>query len=361
MKIKNQKNHNQSIGSQSEPLTTYKKDVDKFKKLYYGLHKFDYKRVEEKIKKQTQFLKSTYLYDYRDKIKIPLSKFVISSNHNPNRYYAQIQNRVHTLISEAEEKNLVPLFLTITLPSEFHEMKIKSIKDRTLVYNHKYNKTEPKEAVKVLTKMFARLRHDRSLKELSKSQRIYFRVNEPHKDGTPHTHILLYIPKDRVTKVIEAFNRLYPHKSNKIENELKNAGAYVMKYINKTLPLSKKDNLTQKDRYLNAWYSKHRIIRFNSSQTLAPLRLYRLLHKRLSLKALTKAYNNGKIKVMFLASNTNKIMEIFDNDELVYIKNENLEIIRLGQASQKEKELNNLIKKSNYLQKEQNDTPISAN
>jgi len=27
-----------------------------------------------------------------------------------------------------------------------------------------------------------------------------------------------------------------------------------MKYINKTLPLSKKENLSKKDKYLNAWY-----------------------------------------------------------------------------------------------------------
>ncbi|MGB6328906.1 MAG: hypothetical protein WBF48_08250 [Halarcobacter sp.] len=61
-----------------------------------------------------------------------------------------------------------------------------------------------------------------------------------------------------------------------------------MKYINKTLPLSKKNKLSEQDKYLNAWYSKHKINRFNSSRTLAPISLYRLLFRRYSLIELTK-------------------------------------------------------------------------
>jgi len=136
------------------------------------------------------------------------------------------------------------------------------LKDCIVSSNHnpKYNGVDPKKAVKVLTKMWAKLRQDRSLKELSKMQRMYYRVNEPHKDGTPHTHILLFIPQERVLRVEKAFKHLFNPKTNKFETEIKSATSYIMKYINKTLPMSKKQ-LTLQDEYLNAWYIKHRINR----------------------------------------------------------------------------------------------------
>lgn len=176
--------------------------------------------------------------------------------------------------------------------------------------------------------MFARLRQDRSLKELSKDERIYFRVNEPHKDGTPHTHILLHIPKNRIEKVVKAFNRLFNPKTNKIETNINNSTAYIMKYINKILPLSKQENLSQKDQYMNAWYSKNRIIRFNSSRTLAPLNIYRLLHNRYSLKTLTKSLRENELTVFVSTQNPNKILEILDGDELIYSTNINLHVTK---------------------------------
>jgi len=62
----------------------------------------------------------------------------------------------------------------------------------------------------------------------------------------------LFIPKNRINKIVTAFKRLFDTKANDIQTDIENATAYVMKYINKTLPLSKKDNLSMKDKYLNA-------------------------------------------------------------------------------------------------------------
>lgn len=212
--------------------------------------------------------------------------------------------------------------MTLTLPSEFHKMKMDK-KTKTLIPNPKYNHVTPKEAVKHLTKMFSRLRHDRSLKELTKDERIYFRVNEPHKNGTPHTHILLFVPKSSINRVVTAFKRLFDNKTNDIQTDIKNATSYVMKYINKTLPLSKKENLSTKEKYLNAWYCKHRIVRFNCSKTLAPLSLYRLLHEKFNLKELTSLVKKKSLAIYVLQTNRNKIMEIFFGDELIYQRSEN--------------------------------------
>ena len=108
----------------------------------------------------------------------------------------------------------------------------------------------------------------------------------------------------------------------KIINTVKNATAYVMKYINKTLPLSKKSYLLPHEHYLNAWYSKHRVLRFSSSRTLAPMSLFRLLRQTYSLHTLTQRCKEQSFKV-FKEIHSNKIVEIFDGDELVYLRNEN--------------------------------------
>lgn len=225
-------------------------------------------------------------------------------------------------VKEAESRNLKPIFMTLTLPSKYHKTKIDK-RTSLQIKNANYDYTSPRESVKVLTKMFSKLRHDRSLKELSKDERIYYRVNEPHKNGTPHTHILLFVPEYRIKRVFEAFKRLFHSKANDIQTKIKNASAYIMKYINKTLPLSKQENQSIKEKYLNAWYTKNRITRFNSSRTLAPLRLYRLLHKKYSLGELTRIVKTKRLKIFVSIENMQKIMEVFDHDTLVYKRNEN--------------------------------------
>lgn len=315
-------------------LTNYKKVVDisddTYSPQYYGLSKTDVFQVKEKLKLQKSFLENSFLYDRINGKTIPLSDILISAYHSPERYYAEIQNRVNTLENIANQRGLKPLFITLTLPSEYH--KFKTTSNGKVIKNPKYNGSNPKESVKILTKMFARLRQDRSLKELKKEERIYFRVNEPHQDGTPHTHILMFVPQDRIEKVKLAYKRLFDTKANDfqiITDKINNSVAYVMKYINKVLPLSQKKQLSTKEEYLNAWYSKHRIIRFNASKTLAPLGVYRLLHKQFSMFALTRLLEQ-KILRIYITLDTQKIMEIFDGDELLYERNQNYSLKKLG-------------------------------
>ena len=318
-------------------LTIYKEVVDiddtqaileRHKKVHYGLSRYNLEEVEKKLKEQKNFLEFSFLYDRINRNRIPLSDLIISANHSPQRYYSEIQNRVNTLEQIAKQRGLKPLFMTLTLGSEYHHSK--TTKKGNLVPNPKYNGTTPKEAVKALTKMFAKLRQDRALKELYKEQRIYFRVNEPHKDGTPHTHILMFVPADRVERVKTAFKRLFDGRGNDIQDDIKGSTAYIMKYINKTLPLSKKEKLSEKEKYLNAWYSKNRVVRFNSSKTLAPLGIYRLLHKKYSMFALTKLINENHFKI-YVTLDTNKVMEIIDEwGDMVYARNDSFNVQLMG-------------------------------
>ena len=319
-------------------LTNYKRVVDidevqelkeRHKIVHYGLSKNDLENTTQKLKAQKQFLDFSFIYDRISHTKIPLSEIMISANHSPHRYYSEIQNRVNTLSTVAKERGLKAVFMTLTLTSEYHPYKKGGV-----IPNPNYNGSTPKEAVKELTKMFAKLRHDRALKDgLSKENRIYFRVNEPHKSGVPHTHILMFIPPERVERVKKAFKRLFDIRANDIQDDIQNSTAYVMKYINKTLPLSKQENLSEKDKYLNAWYSKNRVIRFHSSHTLAPLALYRLLHSRYSLFALTKLINENHFKI-YVTLDTAKVMEVIDEwGDVVYTRGSNYDVVTIGNTS----------------------------
>ena len=73
----------QSFSSLSS-LTTYKEVVDIHKKhRIYGLTLYDYKQVQEKIKKQNSFLEYNYIFDKISSTKIPLKKSgdIISNFH----------------------------------------------------------------------------------------------------------------------------------------------------------------------------------------------------------------------------------------------------------------------------------------
>lgn len=312
-----------------KPLTIYKEFVDISK--YYGINASQLSSVSLRLEKQKQFLETTYLQNYHTDIKTSLKDVVISPNHNPQRYLAQINNRINTLEREAKQNGLKAVFLTITLPSEFHPMKQN--KAGMLISNKKFNGVEPKEAVKFLTKMFTRLRHDRSLKELTKSQRIYYRVNEPHKDGTPHTHILLFLPPDRIQRVEQAFKRLFNTKTNKFEKDIRSATAYVMKYINKVLP-SSKERVSEKEAYLNAWYSHHCIYRFSASRSLAPMYLYKMLYNSYSLFELTQVRKSGSLTLL-IPIEGDKIAEIWNGDDLLYVRDDNFELLSMSTTLQR--------------------------
>jgi Bacteriophage replication gene A protein (GPA) len=301
-------------------------------KKYYGLDEFDTSRVELKLKRQDRFLNSNMIVDSSNGNMIPLKTITYSAYHNPERYYAEIQNRVNTLVKYAKSKNLKPLFMTLTLPSIYHKAKVT--KSGKLVHNHNYAGLTECEGKKELTRMLARLRHDRSLKELAGNERMFFRITEPHKDGTPHTHILLFVPEDKIDRVISAFKRLFCQDSqaNDIQNitaDIQNAVGYVMKYINKTLPLSKKKGLTEKEECLHYWYSLHRIARFNSSNSLAPLGVYRKTHDDLSLMALTKVYKDKELQI--LINDKGKMMQITDiiTGAIYYQANNNAKLLSM--------------------------------
>ncbi|EJI3902140.1 hypothetical protein ND216_001746, partial [Campylobacter jejuni] len=119
----------------------------------------------------------------------------------------------------------------------------------------------------------------------------YIRCFEPHKkDGVPHIHALLYIPRYAFDYIFKTYKDIFNapqnlKQGNKLTQEqvlngeingfqwsLNNPTGYIMKYIYKTfINFNKRQDLD----FLSAWYVKYKVRRFLSSKMPVPLWIYK--------------------------------------------------------------------------------------
>jgi hypothetical protein len=311
----------------------------------YGLTEFQIKQAHDKLKFNKEFMQSNGI-QLDDKI-IPFADFVANSYMNSDRYIAELQHRAWSIYEYAEEHNLKNIFFTLTLPSKWH--KFKTI-NKKLVFNPKFggrkyiciiekikfinahvvqnipfiepildfsetiDKYTPRNASKELSKMLKSLFNERSYRSIEKDDRCYFRVTEPHKNGTPHIHMSLFVPEDKKDSVVKSLTRLYPAPLGKIEVDIDSPVAYLMKYVLKTLDdLRGEKSITN----LTLWYLYHGISRFYTSRTFVTLEAYRKLNGMYSLRYLTKDYLREDVSI-FIDSETNKIKQISNEFGIIY-------------------------------------------
>ena len=131
------------------------------------------------------------------------------------------------------------VFVTHTAPSKYHPFK------QGCKVNPKYNSATAREANDYLCKVWERMRACIGRNDI----RVFgFRIAEPHHDGTPHHHFLLFInPKDKAA-FLEIFNRYalqedgkesgakkYRVKVETIDPAKGSAVGYIAKYISKNI------------------------------------------------------------------------------------------------------------------------------
>jgi len=100
----------------------------------YGLTKKNKEQVLNKIEKQKDFLYSHYIEVQGEKVQ--LASFFKNTFINADRYIAELQHRVWSLVEYAQSKELVNVFLTLTLPSEYHPKK--TLRNGKIIDNPKY-------------------------------------------------------------------------------------------------------------------------------------------------------------------------------------------------------------------------------
>lgn len=121
---------------------------------------------------------------------IDLADAIMASVANPAIRRHELMVRMRGFEDMAQEQGKLGLFLTLTAPSSYHAWRQGS-KDTNKTYqNEKFNGSTPTETNRLLCKQWARFRAALAREGI---MTFGFRVVEPHHDGTPHWHCLLFI------------------------------------------------------------------------------------------------------------------------------------------------------------------------
>jgi len=241
--------------------------------------------------KQARFLADYCIYNEADDISVDLENVFMSSTSNPENRRIEMMVRSRGFEELAELQGYTAAFITWTLPSKYHRN------------SDKWNGASPRDSNKNLMKQWARARA-----KLAKTGVDYFgfRVAEPHKDGTPHSHYFLFC-KDEDKEVIETTLRSIAIKEDNDELFFKNvngkrvrrnkpiirarfyckycdpkkggATSYIAKYVAKNLNGSHMSDAEKKSaQSVRAWASLWRIRQFQQFGG-APVSIWRALRK----------------------------------------------------------------------------------
>jgi len=312
----------------------------------YGLTDYQIESAKDKLQFNTEYMNSNGIQ--LDNKFVPYADFVANSYINADRYVAELQHRAWSIYEYAEDRRLKNIFFSLTLPSKWHPKKtfkkklinnpkfagrkyictINKIKflnahvvqkvpfiEPELDFSQTIDKYTPRNASKELSKMLLKILKDRSYTSIDKNDRCYFRVTEPHKDGTPHLHVSLFVPEDKSERIVKALNRFYPAPMGDVETNVKSPVKYLMKYVLKTLDDLRDEESSTTN--LTLWYLYHGISRFYTSRTFISLEIYRKLNGMYTLRDLTASYNNEVISVQ-VDPETKNIMHIEDENGVIY-------------------------------------------
>lgn len=226
------------------------------------------KAVEWYKQKQAQTEKwlKTIVMTNSDNKSISMFDIHQASLANPENRRNELMVRINALESLANERGMVGMFITMTTPSRFHAMKKVG---KYYVENEKFDGSTVKNGQSWLINRWALIRtalSDRNIKPLG------LRVAEPHKDGTVHWHMLVFINADDKAvitglfekymfcqgrykkefigdrdelKTINQFNARFLSKD--IDPSRGSAAAYVAKYISKNINAKAVENLNEKE------------------------------------------------------------------------------------------------------------------
>lgn len=288
----------------------------------YGLSEFDREFTLNKLKYQQNFLNENF-YDTGSK-KIPYALFFQNAWHNSQRYIAELNHRVYSLNQYADDRSLKPIFAVLTLPSEYHFEKTIRLKNgkTKLVKNRKFMDDEfhtVNAGSKKLSEVVRSIFNQRIFRSIDRIDRCYITTREPHKDGTCHLNLLVFVPSDKVEKCACVIRSCFIDSHSRVETAINNPTAYIMKYIFKTLDdLRNNDGDLDKLSNLTLWYILHRIPRVTTSRTFVSLDVYRILKGQYDIKTLTCMYQRGRIQI--LLDSNNKVFQIFDDFGEIYQK-----------------------------------------
>ena len=194
-------------------------------------------RREQQIRRNKRKLESCTLVNEQGQ-EYNLQDLAEKSLANPSNRRNELMVRIRGTEEISKELGHIAMFYTVTCPSRMHARRFKSKSA-----NPKYDGTSPREAQKYMSTMWSRVRA-----KLARMGIRYYgiRATEPHHDGTPHWHFLLFTePQNELalTSVMRDYALKEDGDENgatsnrfdfeKIDTKIGSATGYISKYISK--------------------------------------------------------------------------------------------------------------------------------
>lgn len=198
-------------------------------------------RRQAQLKRNAQALARTLYRNEAGQV-YTLHELAALGTANPIVRGGELMTRIRGAEEYADARGHVGLFLTLTLPSRFHRVKLGS--GGRPVPNKKYGGATPRDGQLWLRDMWAKTRAALA----RRSVKMYgLRVAEPHHDATPHWHALIWAESEAGALEIEKQVRRYwmsddGAERGAAENRINvkrmvkgGAAGYVAKYIAKSV------------------------------------------------------------------------------------------------------------------------------
>lgn len=327
----------------------------------------------KKIQEQNDYIKYIRIYNKKKDYLFKLNEITIENKYKA--IFNIFKQKSFCILDEAIDNNLEScLFITFSLNSQFHKYSNKGT-----ILNKDYNvKNTINRGYKILNKTFRNIQKQIAM-ELKGQSYKFIKVFEPHKDYTPHAHIILYVNKENTNHIINIilnkingkddytiqkinvdekekinnktletyitparqdirYNINFNAKNN-IEKEIgrttidlisNNIAAtnYLIKYIQKMMKSERQD--------IDGWKRKNKIQMFRTSNTHLPLYVYTKLYNQLkkNLNDINKVnkQNIKSLKEELLEDEINFMTYFKENTNIqisktVYTRNTNNEIV----------------------------------
>ncbi|WP_375750925.1 replication endonuclease [Vibrio sp. HN007] len=276
---------------------------------------------QDQQKKNWEFIKNQSLWEELTEEEIELQGMVLKSQANPviRRHELMVRTRGCEDIGNAMD--LQGLFLTLTAPSKYHN----SYKKGGFIPH--WNGASPADTQRYLNHVWQLIRSKLSNKGL---RWFGVRVAEPHHDGTPHWHLLIWVQPEDVDAISEIFIDYATREEKQelidkqgkfdhtprcdvglIDPEKGTATGYIAKYISKNIDGYAMDDdvsdetgkpVQEMAKHVTAWKSRWNIRQFQffggaPVTTYRELRRYANLDKASFLNYLTMLHRNQILQI----------------------------------------------------------------
>jgi len=301
-------------------MNKFEAEVEKIKDSLFFLSV----KKEEKQQKFAQQLNEIYKNNLYNQLTGEIFDIHYSFIRKHKRNLYERQQQIYALIATAKKQNLFPIFLTLTVPSEYHPFL--SGRNKFYKKNPKFKFNSIDEAIpyayQKLKLIFVNFY--KQIKKIDKNIK-FIKIYEPHRSLIPHLHCLLFINSDHRDRIKKIFYNVM--KNNNLQrvdfdesvvlDQIQNVVGYIMKYLFKTY-------LGQDDyqlRWMDGWRRQFKIRALETSRLPMSLEIYRNIYY--SLQKETKKQIDEIIKdpntpysnfFEFFLDNSEVEIEIVDED-----------------------------------------------